>query len=154
MLLRIYFILQFFFIFFDLFWVYWLSTEFIDFLQSLLSFYWVYWLSTEFIDFLQSLLTFYIVYWLSTDFSKYFSSFLFLVDFIPIFCQLLPIFTAVNRKFLHTDFRLSSTSVKIVIFTDFYRSQKKMKLPRCLEGFAKLNFKANLHIQFQRPILH
>jgi hypothetical protein len=62
-------------VFFHFFWL----------IPSLLTFYRVYWLSTEFIDFLPSLLTFYRVYWLSTDFSKYFSSFLFLVDFIPIF---------------------------------------------------------------------
>ncbi len=120
MLLWIYFILQFFFIFFDLLWVYWVSTEFIEFLPSLLSFYQVY--------------------WLSTDFSKYFSSVLFLVDFIPIFCRLLltlPSFTTVNRKFLHTNFLLSSTSVKIEIFTDFYRSKKKWNTPGAYHFFLK-----------------
>jgi len=84
------------------------------------------------------------LYQVSTDFSKYLPSFLFLVDFIWIlsslmtfiecadFYRLLPSFTAVNRKFLYTDFRLLSTSVNVEIFTDFYRSQKKIKHPRCL----------------------
>ncbi len=75
------------------------------------------------------------VYWVSTNFSKYFPSFLFLVDFTDFdwvykffadFCRLLLSFTAVNRNFLYTDFRLLLTSLKIEIFTDFYRSQKKI----------------------------
>ena len=142
------------------------SYEFISFysffrsfwlIPSLLSFFRVYWVSSEFIEFLPSLLSFYRIYWVSTNFSKYFPSFLFLVDFIPIFiviywllltlqnfltflifCRLLPSFTAVNRKFLFPDFRLLSTSVKIEIFTDFYRSQKKIKHPRCLQIIAEI----------------
>ncbi len=47
----------------------------------------------------------------------------------PNFYRLLPSFTAVNRKFLYTDFQLLSTSVKTEIFTDFYRSQKKLNTP-------------------------
>ncbi len=50
----------------------------------------------------------------------------------PNFYQLLPSFTTVNRKFLITDFRLLSTFVKPENFIEFYRSQKKMKHPRCL----------------------
>ncbi len=85
------------------------------------------------------------VYWVSTNFSKYFPSFLFLVDFIPIFiiiywlllslqffadfCQLLPSNTAVNCKFLYTDFRLLSTSIKIEIFPNFTEVKKKFNTP-------------------------
>jgi hypothetical protein len=44
-----------------------------------------------------------------------------------------PTFLTVNRKFLITDFRLLSTSVKPENFIDFYRSQKKVKDPRSLQ---------------------
>jgi len=66
---------------------------------------------------------------------------LFLVDFIwillslmtfiefPDFYWLLLSFTAVICKFLYTDFRLLSTSIKIEILTDFYRSQKNETPP-------------------------
>ena len=51
---------------------------------------------------------------------------------MPTFTDFIPTFPTVNRKFLITDFRLLSTSVKPENFIDFYRSQKKVKDPRCL----------------------
>jgi hypothetical protein len=94
----------------------------------------VYWLSTEFIDFLPSLLTFYRVYWLSTDFSKYFSSFLFLVDFIPIFfwlffriyqfCCVSLLFFYEFIEFLSTlssFYRLYRVFIEFIDFYHFYR---------------------------------
>ncbi len=51
---------------------------------------------------------------------------------MPTFTDFIPTFPTVNRKFLITDFRLLSTSVKRENFIDFYRSQKKVKDPRSL----------------------
>jgi hypothetical protein len=53
---------------------------------------------------------------------------------VPTFTDFIPTFPTVNRKFLITDFRLLSTSVKRENFIDFYRSQKKVKDPRSLRG--------------------
>ncbi len=52
--------------------------------------------------------------------------------FVPTFTDFYRLLPTVNRKFLITDFRLLSTSVKPENFIDFYRSQKKVKDPRCL----------------------
>ena len=52
---------------------------------------------------------------------------------MPTFTDFIPTFPTVNRKFLITDFRLLSTSVKRENFIDFYRSQKKVKDPRSLQ---------------------
>ncbi len=52
---------------------------------------------------------------------------------MPTFTNFILTFPTVNRKFLITDFRLLSTSVKPENFIDFYRSQKKVKDPRCLD---------------------
>jgi hypothetical protein len=58
---------------------------------------------------------------------------------MPTFTDFIPTFPTVNRKFLITDFRLLSTSVKPENFIDFYRSQKKVKDPRCLVFLAYLS---------------
>jgi hypothetical protein len=52
---------------------------------------------------------------------------------VPTFTDFFPTLLTVNRKFLITDFQLLLTSVKPKNFINFYRSQKKMKHPRCLE---------------------
>ncbi len=103
MLLRIYFILQFFFNFF------WLILSLLSF--NRLSKYFPSFL------FLVDFTNFTVIYWLLLSLQIFFNIF--------HFCRLLPSFTAVNRKFLYTDFQLLLTSVKIENFTDFYRSQKK-----------------------------
>ncbi len=157
-----------FYSFFSFFWlvqslstfyrVYRLSTEFIDFLQSLLTFYRVYWLSTDFskyfTDFfptfhwvLLTLSSFYRVYRLLS----FLSTFIVFIDFkiryffVPTFTDFIPTFPTVNRKFLITDFRLLSTSVKPENFIDFYRSQKKVKDPRCLVGSCPISM-GRLHL--------
>ncbi len=48
---------------------------------------------------------------------------------MPTFTDFFPTLLTVNRKFLITDFRLLSTSVKPKNFIDFYRSQKKWNTP-------------------------
>ena len=60
---------------------------------------------------------------------------------MPTFTDFIPTFPTVNRKFLITDFRLLSTSVKRENFIDFYRSQKKVKDPRSLEIFNTVTWK-------------
>jgi hypothetical protein len=59
---------------------------------------------------------------------------------VPTFTDFIPTLPTVNRKFLITDFRLLLTSVKPENFIDFYRSQKKVKDPRCLLFWRKLIF--------------
>jgi hypothetical protein len=134
--------------------VYWLSTEFIDFLQSLLTFcrlqkvlYRLFSnFSKYFTDFfptfyrvLSTLSSFYRVYRLLS----FLSTFIVFIDFkircffVPTFTDFILTFPTVNRKFLITDFRLLSTSVKPKNFIDFYRSQKKVKDPRCLVNTIK-----------------
>ncbi len=92
------------------------------------------WLFPEFTDFLLSLLTFYRFYQLFIEFTDFFHFYRLLnyVVFVPTFTNFFPTLPTVNRKFLITDFRLLSTSVKPKNFIDFYRSKKKMKHPRCL----------------------
>ena len=93
----------------------------LPFFPSLSSFFRVYRVFSEFIEFLSSLPTF-IVF---IDFKiRYF--------FVPTFTDFYRHLPTVNRKFLITDFRLLSTSVKPENFIDFYRSQKKVKDPRSL----------------------
>ena len=121
--LRIYFILQFFFIFFDLFRVYRLSTEFIDFLQSLSTFYRVYWLSTKFIDFLPSLLTFYLLQWvlyqLFSNFTDFFLNLPILFGKFTVFSEFIEFLSTFYRVYRLLSFLLT---LKLGIFcADFYR---------------------------------
>ncbi len=53
---------------------------------------------------------------------------------MPTFTDFILAFPTVNRKFLITNFRLLSTSVKRENFINFYRSKKKVKDPRSLEA--------------------
>ncbi len=84
-----------------------------------------------------SLPTFYRVYQLFIEFTDFFHFYWLLnyVVFSADFYRLFPTLPTVNRKFLITNFRLLSTSVKPKNFINFYRSKKKkkkMKHPRCL----------------------
>jgi hypothetical protein len=118
-------------VFFHFFWL----------IPSLLTFYRVYWLSTEFIDFLPSLLTFYRVYWLSTDFSKYFSSFLFLVDFIPIFFWLffrIYQFCCVSLLFFYEFIEFLSTLSSLLTFIIFIDFKIRYFLCRLLPTLYRL----------------
>jgi hypothetical protein len=125
-------------------------SEFTNFLLSLPTFYWVYQLFIEFTNFLSSLPTFYRVYQLFIEFIDFFHFYWLLnyVFFSADFYRLFPTLPTVNRKFLITDFRLLSTSVKPENIIDFYRSKKKMKHPQCLNNCIHLQFYSYKYINF------
>jgi hypothetical protein len=118
-----------------------------QFFKVFIEFYWLFWVCRLFSKFTDiflslpiifpSLPIFSRVYQIFIDFYWLLSTFLFLLTlkllfFSANFYQLFLTLPTVNRKIFMTDFRLLSTSIKAKNFINFYRSKKKMKNPRCL----------------------
>jgi hypothetical protein len=112
-----------------IFWVYQKYSKCTKNIPSLPKIFWVYWKYSEFTKNILTLPTF-----LST-----LLTFIVFIDkkimwfFVPTFTEFIPTCSTVNCKFLITDFRLLSTSVKPKNFIEFYRGKKKMKHPWCLQ---------------------
>jgi hypothetical protein len=101
-------------VFTDFFRLYQKYSEFTENIPTLPKIFGVYLKFSEVTDFLSTLLTFIV-----------FIDKKIMCFFVPTFTEFIPTFPTVNHKFLITDFRLLSTSVKPKNFIEFYRSKKK-----------------------------